>query len=163
MPITIGHEFSGTITEIGSKVKRTDLKVGDQVAVQPTIACFGCGACREGFINCCDGAGFVGLSGWGGGLSEAVCIGEDFIFKLPDGVGLDIGGELHFPCLDFGLISVSAFCLRLLCCLTALCVSFLFFISFNIRLRPVSIFAIEYWLKPNRPASTKFAVSPCCR
>lgn len=92
MPITIGHEFSGTILEIGSKVQ-TDLKVGDEVAVQPTIACFACGACKDGFINCCDGAGFVGLSGGGGGLSDAVCVRHDFIFKLPKGVGLDIGGE----------------------------------------------------------------------
>lgn len=92
MPIVIGHEFSGTVLEIGSKVK-TDLKIGDKVAVQPTICCFECGACEEGFINCCDKAGFIGLSGGGGGLSEAVCAGGDFVFKLPDGIDLDIGGE----------------------------------------------------------------------
>jgi len=92
MPVVIGHEFSGTVLEIGSKVK-TELKVGDKVAVQPTIACFHCGACEEGFLNCCDAAGFVGLSGGGGGLSDAVCVGGDFVFKLPPNVDLDVGGE----------------------------------------------------------------------
>lgn len=92
MPVVIGHEFSGTVLEIGSKVKTT-LQVGDKVAVQPTIACFDCGACKEGFINCCDSAGFVGLSGGGGGMSEAVCVGGDFVFKLPPNIDLDVGGE----------------------------------------------------------------------
>ncbi|KAJ9616089.1 hypothetical protein H2204_014130, partial [Knufia peltigerae] len=92
MPITIGHEFSGEIVEIGSKARNpTDLKVGDKVAVQPTIACFSCGPCHEGAINCCDGAGFVGLSGGGGGMSDFVCVDPQFVFKLPDGVGLDVG------------------------------------------------------------------------
>lgn len=92
MPVVIGHEFSGTVLEIGSKVK-TSLVVGDKVAVQPTIACFDCGACKEGFINCCDSAGFVGLSGGGGGMSEAVCVGGDFVFKLPSNIDLDVGGK----------------------------------------------------------------------
>lgn len=90
MPIVIGHEFSGTVLEVGSKVQ-TDLKAGDKVCVQPTIACFSCGACKDGAINCCDSAGFVGLSGGGGGLSDAVCVGKDFVFKLPDHVDLDVG------------------------------------------------------------------------
>ncbi|KAK5084655.1 hypothetical protein LTR05_005733 [Lithohypha guttulata] len=92
MPVTIGHEFSGTVLEIGSKVQ-TDIKVGDKVAVQPTIACFECGACKDGLINCCDSAGFIGLSGGGGGLSDAVCAGAEFVFKLPPNIDLDIGVE----------------------------------------------------------------------
>lgn len=91
MPIVIGHEFSGTVLEIGSNVK-SDLKKGDKVCVQPTVACFECGACKDGFINCCDSAGFIGLSGGGGGLSDAVCAGFDFVFKLPDHIDLDVGG-----------------------------------------------------------------------
>ncbi|KAK5095564.1 hypothetical protein LTR70_003487 [Exophiala xenobiotica] len=94
MPVVIGHEFSGTVLEIGPKVKTT-LQVGDKVAVQPTIACFDCGACKEGFINCCDSAGFVGLSGGGGGMSEAVCVGGDFVFKLPPNIDLDVGVAWH--------------------------------------------------------------------
>ncbi|KAL2427247.1 (R,R)-butanediol dehydrogenase [Exophiala dermatitidis] len=92
MPVTIGHEFSGEVVEIGSKVKNPKgLKVGDKVAVQPTVACFHCGPCNEGYINCCDSAGFVGLSGGGGGMSDYVSVDEQFVFPLPEHIGLDVG------------------------------------------------------------------------
>ncbi|OAP62307.1 hypothetical protein AYL99_04510 [Fonsecaea erecta] len=97
MPVAIGHEFSGEIVEIGSlaashpNFQGQTLKVGDKVAVQPTLACFHCGPCEDGYINCCDSAGFVGLSGGGGGMSDYVCVDAQFVFKLPDHVGLDVG------------------------------------------------------------------------
>lgn len=93
MPIGFGHEFSGVVAEIGSKVKDKGIKVGDNVVVQPTICCYECGACSEGFVNCCDKAGFIGLSGGGGGLSDFVCVEGHFVFKLPDNIPLDQGGE----------------------------------------------------------------------
>lgn len=61
VPLTLGHEFSGVIEEVGEDV--SDIKVGDRVVVQPIIYDGTCGACREGYINCCDNNGFVGLSG----------------------------------------------------------------------------------------------------
>lgn len=89
MPVTIGHEFSGDVVEIGDGV--TNVKVGDRVAVQPTVCCNGCPPCKDGLINCCDHAGFVGLSGGGGGMSDAVCVESNFAFKLPDNVSTDVG------------------------------------------------------------------------
>ncbi|RMZ91602.1 hypothetical protein DV736_g1191, partial [Chaetothyriales sp. CBS 134916] len=76
-PVAIGHEFSGTVLEIGANAQLPYAK--------------GLKACRESHINSCDSAGFVGLSGGGGGMSDEVCIDGRFVFKLPDGVGLDIG------------------------------------------------------------------------
>lgn len=39
-PVTLGHEISGTIVEIGSDVSGPDeLKVGDRVAVFPLLYC----------------------------------------------------------------------------------------------------------------------------
>lgn len=61
IPITLGHEFSGVIEEVGGDV--TDIQVGQRVAVQPIIYDGTCGACRDGLINCCDNNGFVGISG----------------------------------------------------------------------------------------------------
>ncbi|KPI39589.1 (R,R)-butanediol dehydrogenase [Cyphellophora attinorum] len=95
-PVGVGHEFSGTITEVGSEVK-DGWKVGDKVAVQPTLCCWsqgkhaGCDACDQSAINICSSGGFVGLSGGGGGVSDFVCIDSQFAFKLPSNVDLDVG------------------------------------------------------------------------
>ena len=61
VPLTLGHEFSGTIEEIGEGVH--DIKVGSRVVVQPIIYDGTCNACKEGYINCCENNGFIGLSG----------------------------------------------------------------------------------------------------
>lgn len=60
-PLTLGHEFSGVVEEVGEDV--TDVKIGLRVSVQPIIYDGTCGACRDGLINCCDNNGFIGLSG----------------------------------------------------------------------------------------------------
>ncbi|KAI0429523.1 dehydrogenase [Xylaria sp. FL1042] len=91
-PVTLGHELSGTIVEIGSDVSRSaDLKVGDRVAVLPLLYCRTCVPCREGFPNCCVTIGFLGLSGCGGGLSDYVCVPPEVVFKLPDSISLEVG------------------------------------------------------------------------
>ncbi len=61
VPLTLGHEFSGVVEEVGEGVN--DMKVDDRVVVQPIIYDGTCGACKEGLINCCYSGGFVGLSG----------------------------------------------------------------------------------------------------
>lgn len=89
IPITIGHEFSGTVSELGRDV--TGFKVGQSVVVQPSIYDGTCPACARGLINVCHNSGFVGLSGWGGGLSGAVVVPENYVLAFPEEVGLDIG------------------------------------------------------------------------
>jgi threonine dehydrogenase-like Zn-dependent dehydrogenase len=61
VPLTFGHEFSGTIEEVGEGVN--DYKPGDRVAVQPIIYDGTCGSCEADLHNCCWSNGFVGLSG----------------------------------------------------------------------------------------------------
>ncbi|KAJ0382059.1 hypothetical protein COL922a_013293 [Colletotrichum nupharicola] len=92
IPVTLGHEFSGVIKEIGSDVKpEGNIKVGQPCAVQPTVYCGKCAACTSGAENACHTGGFIGLSGGGGGLSEAVSVPADQVFALPDGVPLELG------------------------------------------------------------------------
>ncbi|KAK8199652.1 chaperonin 10-like protein [Phyllosticta capitalensis] len=89
IPITFGHEFSGTVKELGEGV--TGFEVGQKVVVQPTVYCSTCGACRNGIENACYNGGFIGLSGGGGGLSDAVVVPARAVLALPENVPLDIG------------------------------------------------------------------------
>ena len=91
IPITIGHEFSGTIKELGPGLESSHLEVGQKLAIQPTIYCGQCGACKNGAENACSNGGFIGLSGGGGGISEEVVVPAEACCPLPDDVGLDIG------------------------------------------------------------------------
>lgn len=83
------HEFSGTVTKVGDGVSK--LRAGDKVAVQPSIYCGQCGACKVHAENACPKGGFVGLSGGGGGMSEFVVVPQEACFPLPSNVDLDIG------------------------------------------------------------------------
>jgi 2-desacetyl-2-hydroxyethyl bacteriochlorophyllide A dehydrogenase len=89
VPVTFGHEFSGVVEEVGEGV--TKYKKGDPVIVEPIIYDRTCGACRAGQINCCYQNGFVGLTGYGGGLSEHVVLDESFLYHLPKDISLEIG------------------------------------------------------------------------
>ncbi|KAI0487269.1 GroES-like protein [Xylaria cf. heliscus] len=89
IPVTLGHEFSGVIKEIGPGV--AGFRIGQACAVQPTLFCGHCAACEGGAENVCPDGGFVGLSGGGGGLSEAVCVNATHVFPLPEGLGLETG------------------------------------------------------------------------
>ncbi|KAH7011010.1 chaperonin 10-like protein [Ilyonectria destructans] len=89
IPVTLGHEFSGTITEIGPGV--TGFEIGQRCAVQPIMVCGHCVACAANAENVCHNAGVLGLSGGGGGLSDAVCVDAAQVFLLPDNLTMEMG------------------------------------------------------------------------
>ena len=107
VPLVFGHEFSGVIEEVGEGVTR--VKVGEKVAVQPIIYDGTCGACNEGWINCCYKGGFIGLSGWGGGLSEHVVAPEKSLYKLPDNVPLDLGALIEPLSVGWHAVKISPY------------------------------------------------------
>ncbi|KAK4498284.1 hypothetical protein PRZ48_010942 [Zasmidium cellare] len=88
-PAFCGICGSGVVDEVGEGV--SGFKPGDKVAVQPTIYDGDCRACLKGLTNSCDTFGFIGLSGWGGGMSEYTCAPAEYVKKLPDDMGLDLG------------------------------------------------------------------------
>ena len=92
-PLTLGHEFSGIVDQVGEGV--TGIKPGDKVCVQPNIYDGNCRTCKRGLTNSCDDLGFIGLSGWGGGMSEYTCAPADYIKKLPDDMPLEIGALIE--------------------------------------------------------------------
>jgi threonine dehydrogenase-like Zn-dependent dehydrogenase len=60
-PVTMGHEFSGIIEEVGEGV--TQFSPGQRAVVRPTIYDETCAACTQGSRHCCKNIGFIGLSG----------------------------------------------------------------------------------------------------
>ncbi|KAF9736662.1 hypothetical protein PMIN06_002695 [Paraphaeosphaeria minitans] len=107
IPITLGHEFSGVVSEVGPNVSQ--FKPGHHVVVQPTLSCGRCSACSCGAENVCEKGGFIGLSGGGGGLSGSVVVPQGCVLSLPEQIPLKIGALVE-P-LSVAWHAVSAACL----------------------------------------------------
>lgn len=107
VPLTFGHEFSGIIEQVGEEV--TDYKKGDRVVVQPIIYDGTCGACLENLHNCCWSNGFVGLSGWGGGLAEHIVVPTSTLYHLPDNVPLEVGALVEPLAVGWHAVKISPF------------------------------------------------------
>jgi threonine dehydrogenase-like Zn-dependent dehydrogenase len=105
IPITFGHEFSGTVLEVGTGV--TSFTPGQHVSIQPTIYDGTCGACARQLENVCYNGGFVGLSGWGGGLSDAVVVPADYCLPLPDNIPLDVAALVEPLAVGWHAVSQS--------------------------------------------------------
>ncbi|WP_424187512.1 zinc-dependent alcohol dehydrogenase family protein [Actinokineospora sp. G85] len=83
LPIVPGHEFAGVVAEVGSEV--TELRVGDRVAVDPSLYCHECRMCRDGHNNLCERWNAIGVSKPGGAAEYAVAPAANCV-KLPDHV-----------------------------------------------------------------------------
>lgn len=88
LPLILGHEFSGTVTEVGKNV--TGTRVGDRVAIEPLYRCGHCGPCRAGNYNICRHIGFHGLMS-DGGMAEYTVVPVNMIHHLPENVSLTLG------------------------------------------------------------------------
>jgi len=60
-PFMVGHELAGVVEAIGSSV--TNLKVGEEVAVEPAVVCHECDQCKSGRENTCRNNKFLGCPG----------------------------------------------------------------------------------------------------
>ena len=88
LPLTIGHEFSGVITDVGPGV--TGYSAGDRVAIEPVYRCGECAPCRAGNYNICQRIGFHGLMS-DGGMAEYTVVPTNMLHRLPDNVSLELG------------------------------------------------------------------------
>lgn len=107
LPLTLGHEYSALVTAVGAGV--THVRAGDRVCVQPTIWDGACRACARGLVNCCDAGGFQGLSGWGGGMSEATGAPAAAVKRLPDNVSLEVGALVEPLAVGWHAVGVSPY------------------------------------------------------
>lgn len=84
-PQTLGHEFSGTIAELGPGVE--GLEVGQRVAVAPLVPCHDCARCAAGRPALCTRYSFIG-SRRQGALAQYVTAPARNVLPLPDSVSL---------------------------------------------------------------------------
>jgi len=85
-PCIPGHEFSGEIVEIGSKVK--SFNVGDAVTAAPLIPCRCCRWCQVGEYNLCESYDYLG-SRSDGAFAEYVKVPAENLFRIPEGVDFE--------------------------------------------------------------------------
>ena len=91
-PVTLGHEFSGTVTAIGDGVDQ--VTVGDRVSADACWRCGECKACVEGRYNQCLYSGSIGLSS-DGAFASVVRFPAYCAVPLPDGVSDEVGSLLE--------------------------------------------------------------------
>lgn len=84
-PITLGHEFSGTIAEVGNNV--ADLKVGQNVVVEPYVIHKEYWGTDNYHLT--PDQNFIGLAGGGGGLAEQIAVDQHWVHPIPDNLPLD--------------------------------------------------------------------------
>ncbi len=93
LPITLGHEFSGTVEAVGRDVSA--VAVGDRVAVPFHEACGVCNYCRSGRTNLCDALEFLGMTHDGGYAEYVRVLNADLnCVRLPDAVSYDAASAL---------------------------------------------------------------------
>jgi threonine dehydrogenase-like Zn-dependent dehydrogenase len=83
--IALGHEFCGTVVEIGSHVEH--VKVGDRVSIDPNIRCGFCTFCRMGLTSQCIEIKNSSLGVMrNGGYAEYCLTPESQCYVLPDAI-----------------------------------------------------------------------------
>lgn len=84
-PLILGHEFGGTVVELGSAV--SDLKIGDRVAVDQGLNCHSyaqtlCEYCETGNSHQCANYAEHGITGLQGALAEYIAVPAVNVVKV---------------------------------------------------------------------------------
>lgn len=77
-PLTLGHEFAGTVVEVGSEVHH--VKVGDYVSAESHVTCGMCYQCRTGQAHLCPNTSILGVDR-DGAFAELVAVPEKVIWQ----------------------------------------------------------------------------------
>jgi threonine 3-dehydrogenase len=84
-PLTLGHEFAGTVVEVGTDVR--SVSVGEYVSAESHVTCGTCFHCRTGRAHMCEHTRILGVDR-DGAFAEYVAVPESVIWhndraKLP--------------------------------------------------------------------------------
>jgi threonine dehydrogenase-like Zn-dependent dehydrogenase len=105
LPMTLGHEISGVVEEVGPGVAR--VQPGDRVRVHPNLTCRACEYCLTDREPMCIACSMIGSGVFGpdamplyqryheGGLAEYVRAPAWSLDALPHGVSFAVGSKVH--------------------------------------------------------------------
>jgi threonine 3-dehydrogenase len=99
VPLVIGHEFVGTIVEVGSNVK--DFHVGEMVSGEGHVVCGRCRNCLAGRRHLCKDTHGVGVNR-PGAFAEYIALPHTNVWVHPPSPPLNKGGKDEAPPLDKG-------------------------------------------------------------
>jgi L-iditol 2-dehydrogenase len=89
-PFIVGHECAATVAAVGPGVK--DLKVGQEVVVEPAVSCHTCQQCNQGRENTCFNLRFLGTPGQGDGcLCEYIVMPEECCLPTHGKISIEQG------------------------------------------------------------------------
>ena len=100
-PVRIGHEWSGTVVEVGSETWR--IKPGDRVISDTGFSCGECEMCRRGQYQSCLNGRAIGTTGhcWPGSFADYMLVPERIAYKVPDSVPLDVAALVEPTSIGF--------------------------------------------------------------
>ncbi|KAL3462130.1 GroES-like protein [Aspergillus heterothallicus] len=112
LPVTMGHEMSGVVEEVGAAVH--DIHVGQHVAVNPAFddrhhGVETCSTCLTGKVNICERFASNGFSAPGGGFADEIVVPAISCLPLPDNVSLKSGALLEPLAVAWHAIRLSGF------------------------------------------------------
>ncbi len=77
-PLTLGHEFAGTVVELGRSVRHVEH--GDYVSAESHVTCGACFNCRTGNAHMCERTEILGVDR-NGAFAELVAVPESVIWQ----------------------------------------------------------------------------------
>ncbi|EDW38312.1 GL12081 [Drosophila persimilis] len=103
--LTLGHEATGFVEEVGSRVQ--NLQLGDRVVCEATITCGSCDLCKEGRYQMCERLWYKGF------LGTHQIHHADLCHRLPDNITMEEGSLIQTlasacaACLKAGILPIS--------------------------------------------------------
>jgi 2-desacetyl-2-hydroxyethyl bacteriochlorophyllide A dehydrogenase len=91
-PVTPGHEFSGTVVEVGAQVRH--VRAGQPVAVNPNLPCRQCAYCRRGKVHLCENPTACGVN-FAGGFAEYCKVPAELAVPLPEGLPMELAAMME--------------------------------------------------------------------
>lgn len=101
-PMTMGHEFSGEIVQVGEETN--GWSADDRVVVQPINFCGECENCAKGLTNMCLNKRFFGVLTEDGAMAEYVAVPEKQLYRLEENIPYEVGALAEPYAVAYGAV-----------------------------------------------------------